>query len=50
VRNWNRRPYYGEFVGGVVLGSLLAAAGAGVVPYAHWADPYMTRGYWDYCY
>jgi hypothetical protein len=57
VRNWNRRPYYGEFVGGVVLGSILAATGVGIVPYApqpnlcwYWADPYMYRGYWDYCY
>jgi hypothetical protein len=57
VRNWNRQPYYGEFIGGVVLGSLLAANGIGVVPYApepylcwYWADPYMIRGYWDYCY
>ena len=56
VRNWYRRPYYGEFIGGVVLGSLLAANGVGVVPYApepylcwYWADPYMYRGYWDYC-
>ena len=57
VRGWSRRPYYGDFVGGVILGSILAAAGAGVVPYApepylcwYWADPYMYRGYWDYCY
>jgi len=57
VRNWNNRPYYGQFVGGVVLGSILAAAGVGIVPYApqpnlcwYWADPYMIRGYWDYCY
>jgi hypothetical protein len=57
VRGWSRRPYYGEFFGGVVLGSILAAAGAGVVPYSpdpelcwYWADPYMYRGYWDYCY
>lgn len=56
VRNWYRRPYYGEFIGGVVLGSILAANGVGVVPYApepylcwYWADPYMYRGYWDYC-
>ena len=56
VRNWNRRPYYGEFVGGVVLGSILATTGVGIVPYApqpdlcwYWADPYMYRGYWDYC-
>jgi hypothetical protein len=51
------RPYYGQFVGGVVLGSILAATGVGIVPYApqpnlcwYWADPYMYRGYWDYCY
>ena len=56
VRNWYRRPYYGEFIGGVVLGSILAANGVGIVPYApepylcwYWADPYMYRGYWDYC-
>jgi hypothetical protein len=57
VRGWQPRPYYGDFIGGVVLGSLLAAAGAGIVPYSpdpnlcwYWADPYMYRGYWDYCY
>jgi len=57
VRNWNPQPYYGEFIGGVFLGSILAANGVGVVPYApepylcwYWADPYMIRGYWDYCY
>jgi hypothetical protein len=57
VRDWNRQPYYGEFIGGVVLGSILAANGIGIVPYApepylcwYWADPYMIRGYWDYCY
>lgn len=57
VRGWQPRPYYGDFFGGVVLGSLLAAAGVGVVPYSpdpnlcwYWADPYMYRGYWDYCY
>jgi hypothetical protein len=57
VRGWSNRPYYGEFFGGVVLGSLLAATGVGVVPYSpapelcwYWADPYMYRGYWDYCY
>jgi hypothetical protein len=57
VRGWSHRPYYGQFFGGVVLGSILAATGAGVVPYSpypelcwYWADPYMYRGYWDYCY
>lgn len=57
MRNWNRKPYYGEFIGGIVLGSILATNGVGIVPYApdpnlcwYWADPYMERGYWDYCY
>jgi len=57
VRHWDHRPYYGQFVAGIVLGSLLTAPGVGVVPYApepylcwYWADPYMYRGYWDYCY
>ena len=57
MRNWGYRPYYGQFVAGIVLGSLLAAPGVGVVPYApepylcwYWADPFMYRGYWDYCY
>ena len=57
VRGWQSRPYYGSFFGGVVLGSILAATGAGIVPYSpdpnlcwYWADPYMYRGYWDYCY
>jgi hypothetical protein len=56
VRGWSRRPYYGDFIGGIVLGSILTAAGIGVVPPApapylcwYWADPYMYRGYWDYC-
>ena len=56
VRNWSNRPYYGDFIGGVILGSILAATGVGVVPYApepylcwYWADPFMYRGYWDYC-
>src|SRR3990170_582308 len=55
VREWNRRPYYGEFIGGVILGSIFAANG--IVRYApapylcwYWADPFMYRGYWDYCY
>jgi hypothetical protein len=57
VRGWYKRPYYGQFVAGIVLGSLLTAPAIGVVPYApqpylcwYWADPYMYRGYWDYCY
>ena len=52
-RIWNKRPYYGTVIGGVALGTILGAAaylaGApapGICWY--WADPSMTRGYWDY--
>jgi hypothetical protein len=57
VRGWSRRPHYGDFIGGIVLGTIIASTGVGIVPYApqpnlcwYWADPYMNRGYWDYCY
>jgi hypothetical protein len=56
VRTWKPRPYYGQFFGGVVLGSILTAAAIGVAPPApnpglcwYWSDPYGYRGYWDYC-
>jgi len=55
ARPWSRRAYYGTVVGGVALGTLLAVAAAPAVAPApglcwYWADPYQTRGYWDYCY
>lgn len=57
VRSWKHKPYYGNFFGGVVLGSILTAAVVGVAPPPprpdlcwYWSDPYMNRGYWDYCY
>lgn len=57
VQEWGRKPHYGELIGGIILGSLLAANGIGVAPpYPpapglcwYWADPFMYRGYWDYC-
>ena len=56
VRTWRPRPYYGQFFGGVVLGSILTAAAIGIAPPApapglcwYWSDPYGYRGYWDYC-
>jgi hypothetical protein len=56
VRTWKPRPYYGQFFGGVVLGSILTAAAIGVAPPPpnpglcwYWSDPYGYRGYWDYC-
>jgi hypothetical protein len=57
VQPWKHKPYYGNFFGGVVLGSILAATAVGVAPPPprpdlcwYWSDPYMQRGYWDYCY
>jgi len=55
-RPWVRRPYYGTIVAGVALGTLITVAAVGAVPRRpapdlcwYWADPYRSRGYWDYC-
>jgi hypothetical protein len=55
-RSWVRRPHYGSIIAGVVLGTIIAVAVAGVVPPPprpdlcwYWADRAHTRGYWDYC-
>jgi hypothetical protein len=57
VRGWYRKPYYGNFVAGVALGTVLAVGAVGVAPVApasnlcwYWSDPAMINGYWDYCY
>jgi hypothetical protein len=56
VRGWAHKPYYGTVIGGIALGTVIAATAAGAVPVApgpnmcwYWSDPSMTRGYWDYC-
>ena len=56
VRVWTNRPYYGRVVGGVALGTIIAAGVIGAAPAApapnmcwYWADPSQSRGYWDYC-
>jgi hypothetical protein len=56
VQRWYPRPYYGQFFGGIVLGSILTAGAIGVAPPPpapelcwYWIDPYRSRGYWDYC-
>ncbi len=57
VRHWRHRPHYGNIYAGVALGTLLGVAAIGIAPVApspelcwYWSDPYMSRGYWDYCY
>jgi hypothetical protein len=57
VRHWYHRPYYGNFVAGVALGTILTVGAIGVAPVApasnlcwYWSDPAMVSGYWDYCY
>lgn len=56
VRGWVNRPYYGRYVGGVALGTIIAASVIGSAPVApapnmcwYWTDPSQSRGYWDYC-
>ena len=56
VRVWTNRPYYGRVVGGVAIGTIIAAGVIGAAPAApapnmcwYWADPSQSRGYWDYC-
>jgi hypothetical protein len=57
VRRWYHRPYYGRIIGGIAIGTLLAASAYYVYaaePPApglcwFWADPDETQGYWDYC-
>jgi hypothetical protein len=55
-RAWHHRPYYGAVIGGVVLGTIIAATAYGLSPRPprpdlcwYWADPSQSRGYWDYC-
>jgi hypothetical protein len=56
VKPWRPRPHYGRVFGGVVLGTIIAAAVAGSVPAApapdlcwYWTNSWQTQGYWDYC-
>jgi hypothetical protein len=51
---WARKPYYGTWVAGVALGTILAVNAIPPAPAPnlcwYWANPARTRGYWDYCY
>ncbi len=56
VKNWSRKPYYGDFLAGVALGTIIGVVVAGSAPASpssdlcwYWTDPSRTRGYWDYC-
>jgi hypothetical protein len=52
-RAWVRRPYYGTIIGGVALGTIIAATAVPAAPGPnmcwYWANSAKTRGYWDYC-
>jgi hypothetical protein len=56
VRGWAPRPYYGTIIGGIALGTVIAATTVGVAPAApatnmcwFWSDSAMSQRYWDYC-
>lgn len=53
VRPWVRQPYYGTIVGGVALGTMIAATTVPVAPAPNlcwiWTSSAHTQGYWDYC-
>ena len=56
VRPWVPRPYFGTVIGGIALGTVIAATAVGVAPVApaanmcwFWSDSAQSQGYWDYC-
>ena len=53
VRPWVQRPYFGTVIGGVALGSVIAASAAPAPPAENlcwiWTSAEQTQGYWDYC-
>ena len=57
VKRWNHKPYYGNIIAGVALGTLIGVTAVGIAPAApspdlcwYWSSPAHNRGYWDYCY
>ena len=55
-RPWGHRPYSGRIIGGIALGTIIGVTAYGLMPPRpdpdlcwYWADPYQSRGYWDYC-
>ena len=53
VRPWVGRPYFGTVIGGVALGTVIAATAVPVPPADNlcwiWTTSARTQGYWDYC-
>ena len=53
VRPWVQRPYFGTVVGGIALGTVIAATAAPTPPADNlcwvWTSTEQTQGYWDYC-
>ena len=56
VKRWNRKPYYGNVIAGVALGTFIATA-IGAAPPApapnrcwYWTSLARNRGYGDYRY
>ena len=56
VRGWAPRPYFGTVIGGIALGTIIAATAVGMAPVApapnmcwYWVDSSQVQGYWDYC-
>lgn len=55
-RPWKRRNHYGTLLGGIVLGTIIAAGAANWRRPPrddlcwYWSNRRRTHGYWDYCY
>jgi len=53
VRPWVTRPYFGTVVGGITLGTVIAATAVPVAPSPDlcwvWTTEEKTEGFWDYC-
>jgi hypothetical protein len=58
VRSFRKHKYYGRAIGGIIIGSILAASAYYTYAYAYppapglcwyWTNSDRERGYWDYC-
>lgn len=54
-RRWRKRRHYGNVIGGIVLGAIIAGAARNAYrpddddTCWYWTDRRRTHGYWDYC-